>query len=192
MVSIQRFGFSLFMMQLFRTILYEHSAHNVYFWGAWCSLECRNCWLRYWFGTKHPWYVFQYKVQPNLILELCFLSLLRRFQPGALSGTEYRHSQVTWDSGLLCFVPGTPQALAQSCLSFGAFSFVLEYMNKTRPAIAATASSEPSSQPQININNHLHLHLNLPVLPPFTLPPLAFAGPLSFLNQEFGGRAKPL
>ncbi|KAG0584682.1 hypothetical protein KC19_3G227700 [Ceratodon purpureus] len=95
-------------------------------------------------------------------------------------------------TGLALSTPGTPQALAQSCLSFGAFSFVLEYMNHTRSAIAATTSPETSSQPQININNHVHLHLNLPVLPPFTLPPLSFAGPLSFLNQEFGGRARPL
>ncbi|KAG0624170.1 hypothetical protein M758_3G229100 [Ceratodon purpureus] len=95
-------------------------------------------------------------------------------------------------TGLALSTPGTPQALAQSCLSFGAFSFVLEYMNHTRSAIAATTSPDTSSQPQININNHVHLHLNLPVLPPFTLPPLSFAGPLSFLNQEFGGRARPL
>ncbi|KAG0555296.1 hypothetical protein KC19_12G159100 [Ceratodon purpureus] len=94
-------------------------------------------------------------------------------------------------TGLALATPGTPQALAQSCLSFGAFSFVLEYMNRTRPAIAATCSREPrSSQSSININNHLHLHLSLPALAPFTLPPLS--NTLAFLNQEIGGRAKPL
>lgn len=94
-------------------------------------------------------------------------------------------------TGLALSTPGTPQALVQSCLSFGAFSFILEYLNQTRPAFAATISSQPSSQPQTHVHNHLHLHLHLPVLPPFTLPPLSFSGPLSFLNQELGGRASP-
>jgi len=83
---------------------------------------------------------------------------------------------------------GTPQALAQGCLSFGAFSFILEYMNRTRPAIAATSSA--SSQSGSDINKQLHLHLSLSVLAPFTLPPIS--GGLSFLNQQLGGRAKPL
>lgn len=96
-------------------------------------------------------------------------------------------------TGLALSTPGTPQALAQSCLSFGAFSFLLEYMNHTRPAIAATSSESQSSHlPQINVNNHLHLHFNLPALPPFTLPPLAFPGALSFLNQELANRTRPL
>uniref|UniRef100_A0A7I4CIH5 Uncharacterized protein n=1 Tax=Physcomitrium patens TaxID=3218 RepID=A0A7I4CIH5_PHYPA len=89
---------------------------------------------------------------------------------------------------------GSPQALAQSCLSFGAFSFVLEYMNHTRPAIAATVTSvlQPSSSRQFNIINHHHWHLNMPALPPFTLPPLSFPSQLSFLNLESANRTRPL
>lgn len=94
----------------------------------------------------------------------------------------------------LLFVSGSPQALAQSCLSFGAFSFVLEYMNHTRPAIAATVTSvlQPSSSRQFNIINHHHWHLNMPALPPFTLPPLSFPSQLSFLNLESAKRTRPL
>ncbi|XP_024363374.1 chloroplastic import inner membrane translocase subunit TIM22-2 [Physcomitrium patens] len=97
-------------------------------------------------------------------------------------------------TGLALSAPGSPQALAQSCLSFGAFSFVLEYMNHTRPAIAATVTSvlQPSSSRQFNIINHHHWHLNMPALPPFTLPPLSFPSQLSFLNLESANRTRPL
>lgn len=39
------------------------------------------------------------------------------------------------------FVTGAPQALLQSCLTFGAFSFVIEGLNKQQPALAHTSSS---------------------------------------------------
>lgn len=96
-------------------------------------------------------------------------------------------------TGLALSTPGTPQALAQSCLSFGAFSFVLEYMNNPRAALAATTSEDSLAVPAasrkeggVNINiNHLHFHLNLPVLPPFTLPPpLSLAGFFPFADQQ--------
>ncbi|XP_059442988.1 chloroplastic import inner membrane translocase subunit TIM22-2 [Corylus avellana] len=39
-------------------------------------------------------------------------------------------------TGLALSFPGAPQALLQSCLTFGAFSFVLEGLNKQQPALA--------------------------------------------------------
>lgn len=43
---------------------------------------------------------------------------------------------------------GKPMAMAQSCLGFGAFSFVFDYMgNKSPPAAAALTSSQPCPYP---------------------------------------------
>uniref|UniRef100_A0A7N1A617 Uncharacterized protein n=1 Tax=Kalanchoe fedtschenkoi TaxID=63787 RepID=A0A7N1A617_KALFE len=39
-------------------------------------------------------------------------------------------------TGLALSFPGAPQALLQSCLTFGAFSFIIEGLNKQQPAMA--------------------------------------------------------
>ncbi|PON43305.1 Mitochondrial inner membrane translocase subunit [Parasponia andersonii] len=39
-------------------------------------------------------------------------------------------------TGLALSFPGAPQALLQSCLTFGAFSFIIEGLNKQQPALA--------------------------------------------------------
>ncbi|EYU27409.1 hypothetical protein ABFS82_13G161400 [Erythranthe guttata] len=39
-------------------------------------------------------------------------------------------------TGLALSIPGPPQALLQSCLTFGAFSFIIEGLNKQQPALA--------------------------------------------------------
>ncbi|KAL7088028.1 hypothetical protein ACP275_13G104800 [Erythranthe tilingii] len=39
-------------------------------------------------------------------------------------------------TGLALSIPGAPQALLQSCLTFGAFSFIIEGLNKQQPALA--------------------------------------------------------
>ena len=39
-------------------------------------------------------------------------------------------------TGLALSFPGAPQALMQSCLTFGAFSFIIEGLNKQQPALA--------------------------------------------------------
>lgn len=59
----------------------------------------------------------------------------------------------------LSHLPGAPHALLQSCLTFGAFSFVMEGLNKQQPASAKSFSSgqEITKSPKN-------------VLPPFTLP----------------------
>ncbi|GAV87248.1 Tim17 domain-containing protein [Cephalotus follicularis] len=41
-------------------------------------------------------------------------------------------------TGLALSFPGAPQALLQSCLTFGAFSFIIEGLNKQQPALAHT------------------------------------------------------
>ncbi|CAI9773402.1 unnamed protein product [Fraxinus pennsylvanica] len=43
-------------------------------------------------------------------------------------------------TGLALSYPGAPQALLQSCLTFGAFSFIIEGLNKQQPALALPAS----------------------------------------------------
>ncbi|KAH1121189.1 hypothetical protein J1N35_004349 [Gossypium stocksii] len=43
-------------------------------------------------------------------------------------------------TGLALSFPGAPQALIQSCLTFGAFSFIVEGLNKQQPALAHSFS----------------------------------------------------
>ncbi|KAK8622968.1 hypothetical protein V6N13_117865 [Hibiscus sabdariffa] len=43
-------------------------------------------------------------------------------------------------TGLALSFPGAPQALLQSCLTFGAFSFIVEGLNKQQPALAHSFS----------------------------------------------------
>ncbi|KAK1435598.1 hypothetical protein QVD17_01364 [Tagetes erecta] len=44
-------------------------------------------------------------------------------------------------TGLALSFPGAPQALLQSCVTFGAFSFIIEGLNKQQPAMARSFSS---------------------------------------------------
>ena len=44
-------------------------------------------------------------------------------------------------TGIALSFPGAPQALLQSCITFGAFSFVIEGLNKQQPAMAHSFSS---------------------------------------------------
>ncbi|KAL6975230.1 hypothetical protein U1Q18_024025 [Sarracenia purpurea var. burkii] len=67
-------------------------------------------------------------------------------------------------TGLALSFPGAPQALLQSCLTFGAFSFVIEGLNKQQPALALPSSTR--------INSHFTL-----------LPPLAFPLPDEFKDS---------
>ncbi|KAL7599992.1 chloroplastic import inner membrane translocase subunit TIM22-2 [Lactuca sativa] len=46
-------------------------------------------------------------------------------------------------TGLALSFPGAPQALLQSCITFGAFSFIIEGLNKQQPAMAQALSSWP-------------------------------------------------
>jgi hypothetical protein len=43
-------------------------------------------------------------------------------------------------TGLALSFPGAPQAMLQSCLTFGAFSFILEGLNKRQTALAHSVS----------------------------------------------------
>ncbi|KAM1758104.1 hypothetical protein ACFX11_007269 [Malus domestica] len=49
-------------------------------------------------------------------------------------------------TGLALSFPGAPQALLQSCLTFGAFSFVIEGLNKQQPALAQPFSVRKKSE----------------------------------------------
>ncbi|XP_051133883.1 chloroplastic import inner membrane translocase subunit TIM22-2-like [Andrographis paniculata] len=63
-------------------------------------------------------------------------------------------------TGLALSFPGAPQALLQNCLTFGAFSFIIEGLNKQQPALALPFSKA------INLHHHHHHH----VIPPLSLP----------------------
>ncbi|XP_075523007.1 mitochondrial import inner membrane translocase subunit TIM22-3-like [Primulina tabacum] len=49
-------------------------------------------------------------------------------------------------TGLALSFPGAPQALLQSCLTFGAFSFIIEGLNKQQPALAMQHSMSGKRQ----------------------------------------------
>lgn len=64
-------------------------------------------------------------------------------------------------TGLALSFPGAPTALLQSCLTFGAFSCIIEGLNKQQPALAHPLFMSSNSK----------LASDAPtVLPPFTLP----------------------
>ncbi|XP_071703845.1 LOW QUALITY PROTEIN: mitochondrial import inner membrane translocase subunit TIM22-3-like [Rutidosis leptorrhynchoides] len=62
-------------------------------------------------------------------------------------------------TGLALSFPGAPQALLQSCVTFGAFSFIIEGLNKQQPAMAHSISSRFSKHQQ-----------EYGILPPLSLP----------------------
>lgn len=80
-------------------------------------------------------------------------------------------------TGLALSFPGAPQALLQSCLTFGAFSFILEGLNKQQPALAHPVFSRTSS-----VMERSH--------PPLVLP-LQFALPVE-LKGAFSAFCKSL
>lgn len=61
-------------------------------------------------------------------------------------------------TGLALSFPGAPQALLQSCITFGAFSFIIEGLNKQQPALAHSFSSRTKRSHYSG------------VFPPLTLP----------------------
>ncbi|XP_052178828.1 LOW QUALITY PROTEIN: chloroplastic import inner membrane translocase subunit TIM22-2-like [Diospyros lotus] len=72
-------------------------------------------------------------------LVLCFLKRLRGKDDVINAGVA------GCCTGLALSFPGAPQALLQSCLTFGVFSFIIEGLNKQQPAMALqlSARSEP-------------------------------------------------
>ncbi|MED6153449.1 hypothetical protein PIB30_102074 [Stylosanthes scabra] len=64
-------------------------------------------------------------------------------------------------TGLALSFPGAPQALLQSCVTFGAFSFIIEGLNKRQPAIAHPISTKSSTLN--NMRSPLSLHLQFPL-----------------------------
>ncbi|XP_076897593.1 chloroplastic import inner membrane translocase subunit TIM22-2-like [Bidens hawaiensis] len=62
-------------------------------------------------------------------------------------------------TGLALSFPGAPQALLQSCITFGAFSFIIEGLNKKQPAMAHSFSSGPRRGQQ-----------DYGILPPLSFP----------------------
>eukprot|EP00252_Welwitschia_mirabilis_P013966 TRINITY_DN3096_c0_g1_i1.p1 TRINITY_DN3096_c0_g1~~TRINITY_DN3096_c0_g1_i1.p1 ORF type:complete len:206 (-),score=40.02 TRINITY_DN3096_c0_g1_i1:84-701(-) len=94
-------------------------------------------------------------------LVLCFLRKLRG------KDDVYNAGIAGCATGLALNIPGTPQALLQGCVTFGAFSFIIEAMNKQQPAMALQLSN-----PQTLKEAQAKPVTSLSVLPPFTLPPV--------------------
>ncbi|XP_024032561.1 mitochondrial import inner membrane translocase subunit TIM22-2-like, partial [Morus notabilis] len=65
-------------------------------------------------------------------------------------------------TGLALSFPGAPQALLQSCLTFGAFSFIIEGLNKQQPALAHPFSARTKSQ-RHDIHPPMALPLQFPL-----------------------------
>ncbi|OWM81343.1 chloroplastic import inner membrane translocase subunit TIM22-2-like [Punica granatum] len=65
-------------------------------------------------------------------------------------------------TGLALSFPGAPQALLQSCLTFGAFSFIIEGLNKQQPALALPYHST-RNWAHFEAPTHLALPLPLPL-----------------------------
>ncbi|KAE9591226.1 hypothetical protein Lal_00014551 [Lupinus albus] len=78
-------------------------------------------------------------------------------------------------TGLALSFPGAPQALLQSCVTFGAFSFIIEGLNKQQPALAHPFFGKTS------VHNNTR--------PPFALPlqlplPDEMKGAFSFFYES--------
>lgn len=58
------------------------------------------------------------------------------------------------------YFSGAPQALLQSCVTFGAFSFIIEGLNKQQPALAQSLSTRNRSE---QLNSHLRPSFALPL-----------------------------
>nr|VDC79482.1 unnamed protein product [Brassica rapa] len=64
-------------------------------------------------------------------------------------------------TGLALSFPGAPQAMLQSCLTFGAFSFILEGLNKRQTALAHSVSLRHDQSR--SLKDELPLSLALPI-----------------------------
>ncbi|CAH2069802.1 unnamed protein product [Thlaspi arvense] len=62
-------------------------------------------------------------------------------------------------TGLALSFPGAPQAMLQSCLTYGAFSYILEGLNKRQTALAHSVSLRHQSR---SLKDDLPLSLALP------------------------------
>ncbi|KAF5188145.1 Mitochondrial import inner membrane translocase subunit tim22-3 [Thalictrum thalictroides] len=84
-------------------------------------------------------------------LVVCFLKRLRGKDDAVNAGVA------GCCTGLALSFPGAPQALLQGCVTFGAFSFIMEGFNKQQTALALPSPMNKESRP---------FH----VLAPFSLP----------------------
>ncbi|WVY90555.1 hypothetical protein V8G54_036069 [Vigna mungo] len=85
-------------------------------------------------------------------------------------------------TGLALSFPGAPQALLQSCLTFGAFSFIMEGLNKQQPALAVPMSLKKQSV-QYSARPPLALSLQLPL-------PEELKEAFSFFSESLKQRSK--
>ena len=103
-----------------------------------------------------------------LVYSLCFV-------------TPFFTNRFANESHYFFSVPGAPQTLIQSCLTFGTFSYIIEKLNKQQPALALPP-----------VTGSKDLKGGQSVLPPFTLPlphdaMEGFSKFQNFLSSKFRG-----
>ncbi|MCO5580996.1 hypothetical protein L7F22_034872 [Adiantum nelumboides] len=83
-------------------------------------------------------------------------------------------------TGLALSTPGNPEALLRSCVTFAAFSYIMERFSKPPEAIAGSLDFSPGQRDRAQMGSKF----SFGVLPPFVLPP-------AFLNTlELSSRGK--
>ncbi|MCO5567419.1 hypothetical protein L7F22_021110 [Adiantum nelumboides] len=83
-------------------------------------------------------------------------------------------------TGLALSTPGNPDALLRSCVTFAAFSYIMERFSKPPEAIAGSLDYSPGQRDRAQMDSKFLFG----VLPPFVLPP-------AFLNTlELSSRGK--
>ncbi|KAH7331089.1 hypothetical protein KP509_20G014200 [Ceratopteris richardii] len=78
-------------------------------------------------------------------------------------------------TGLVLSTPGTPDTLLRSCVTFAAFSYIIERFGRPPAAIASSLDYFPVQQE----TRKTERGFSLDVLPPFVLPPLLLSNELS-------------
>ncbi|RWW27803.1 hypothetical protein GW17_00007757 [Ensete ventricosum] len=113
-------------------------------------------------------------VAPPVAPVVCLMRFASDSAAGGFMGSIFGYGVAGCCTGVALSFPGAPHAMLQSCLTFGAFSFVMEGLNKQQPASAQCISSgqEITKSPKN-------------VLPPFTLhlPPTLMEGFSSFCRS---------
>lgn len=100
----------------------------------------------YWTFLKHNWPCFFWyrRTSWNVLAEGSIITV------SACENVEFLRVQLYVPWALFIFAlydfAGAPQALLQSCVTFGAFSFILEGLNKQQPALAHPFSLKEKSE----------------------------------------------
>lgn len=82
-------------------------------------------------------------------------------------------------TGLVLSTPGNPDALLRSCVTFAAFSYIMERFSKPQAAIAGSLDYSPARKERRQVEREF----SFGVLPPFVLAP-SFLETLAFSSRR--------